>query len=120
MEPISLITNALTLATPYLLKTGESIAEKVGEDIWKVIKSPFTKKEDAQFQFDINSQKEKDKFTEFLLEEIMKNKNFKQKLETAVKDGQRKLKTQYQQNVNNKGNIKKQINIQQNKGNIQM
>ena len=33
MEPITLITTAIALATPYLLKTGESIAESIGEDV---------------------------------------------------------------------------------------
>ena len=48
MEPVTLITTAIALATPYLLKTGESIAEGIGEDIWKLIKKPFTKDKEDQ------------------------------------------------------------------------
>lgn len=33
MEPVTLITTALAIATPYLIKSGEKIAENVGEDI---------------------------------------------------------------------------------------
>jgi hypothetical protein len=47
IEPIALATTALTIATPYLLKSGEAIAEKIGEDIWKLIKKPFKGKNKA-------------------------------------------------------------------------
>ena len=38
MEPITIITTALALATPYLAKTGEKVAEKIGEDVWNMLK----------------------------------------------------------------------------------
>ena len=120
MEPITLITTALTLATPYLLKTGESIAERIGEDIWQLIKKPFTKDNKTQFDFDIDKQEEKEKLIKLLLEETTNNNKFRQDLETAVENGQKELKAYYQQNINNNGDIEKQINIQHNSGNIQM
>jgi len=120
MEPITLIGAAITLATPYLLKTGESIAEGIGKDIWELIKKPFTKDKEAQFTIDIKSQKEKNKLTNLLLEEINKNASFREELEAAVKKGQKDLKAYYQQNINNNGDIEKQINVQHNSGNIQM
>src|SRR4051812_15062542 len=98
MEPITLITTAITLATPYLLKTGESIAESIGEDIWKIIKKPFTKDKEAQFPIDINRQEEKEKLVEFLLTEIEINKKFKLELETAVEKGKKELNAYCQQN----------------------
>jgi hypothetical protein len=118
MEQITLITTAIALATPYLLKTGESIAEGIGEDIWKLIKKPFTKNKEAEFSIDINQQNEKDELVNLLLEEINRDTNFKIELETAVKKGQKELKAYFQQNINNIGNIEKQVNIQTNSGDI--
>ncbi|MFT3794423.1 hypothetical protein [Flavobacterium sp.] len=118
MEPITLITTALTLATPYLIKTGESIAESIGEEIWNLIKKPFAKEEISEL--DIKNIDEKEKLTLLLLEEINKDDLFKKNLEIAVKKGQNDLNAYYQQNINNNGEIEKQINIQNNNGNIQM
>jgi len=117
MEPITLITTAIAMATPYLLKTGESIAEGIGEDIWKLIKKPFTKEKETQFTIDINQQEEKEKLVNLLLNEVGKDNNFKQELEAAVEKGQKELNA-YQQNINNNGTIDKQINIQSNSGDI--
>ncbi|CAH0336813.1 hypothetical protein FVB9288_02535 [Flavobacterium sp. CECT 9288] len=120
MEPITLITTAISLATPYLLKTGESIAEGIGEDIWKLIKKPFTKDKETEFLIDVNIKEERDKLSNLLLEVISKDNIFKQELEKAVEKGQKNLNFYYQQNINNNGEIEKQINIQHNTGNIQM
>jgi hypothetical protein len=35
MEPIQIATSAVTLLVPYLVKGGESIAEKAGEAVWE-------------------------------------------------------------------------------------
>jgi len=120
MEPITLITTAITLATPFLLKTGEKIAERIGEEIWKQIKKPFTKDKSSEFLIDLNNQQEKEKFIELLKETIGKDIEFKRELEFAVEKGQKELNAYYQQNINNNGQIDKQINIQSNSGNIQM
>jgi hypothetical protein len=118
MEPITLITAAITLATPYLLKTGESIAESIGEEIWKLIKKPFTNDIETQFTIDIESKEGKDKLTTLLLAETNKDPLFKAELETAVDKGQKALNALYQQNVKNYGTVEKQVNIQTNSGNI--
>ena len=55
-----------------------------------------------------------------LTEEIEKDNNFKIELQAAVDKGEKQLNAYYQQNIRNNGNIEKQINIQQNSGNIQM
>lgn len=117
MEPITLITTAIAMASPYLLKTGESIAEGIGEDIWKLIKKTFTKENETQLSIDISRQDEKDRLINLLLEEVSKNNNFKNDLEAAVKKGQKELNA-YQQNINNNGTIDKQVNIQTNSGDI--
>lgn len=118
MEPITLITTAIAMATPYLVKAGESIAEGVGEDIWKLIKRPFTKDEESQFSIDINQEGQKDKLVNLLLKEVEKDNSFKRELEAAVAKGQNELNAYYQQNINNNGTIDKQINIQTNSGDI--
>ncbi|MDP4285425.1 MAG: hypothetical protein Q8891_13445 [Bacteroidota bacterium] len=120
MEPITLITTALTLATPYLIKTGEKFAESVGEDIWKWIKKPFTKKEEQTLIADFKLDRDSDKLKVALLEKLRDDNNFKQEFETAVTKAQSDLNAFYQQSINNSGNVEKQINIQDNKGNIQM
>lgn len=120
MEPISIITSAITLATPYLIKSGEAIAKEIGEDIWKIIKKPFIKDNESKFNIDINQQEEKDKLIHLLLDQISKDNNYKEELENAVLQGQKLLNDSYQQNIKNNGMVQKQINIQQNNGNIQM
>jgi hypothetical protein len=120
MEPITLITSAIALATPYLIKSGEKIAEVIGEEIWNLIKKPFTKKDENVLSIDITKNEEKDKLINLLSEEIEKNSDFKIELQTAVEKGEKQLNAYYQQNINNNGNIEKQINIQNNSGNIQM
>lgn len=118
MEPITIVTTALTLATPYLIKTGEKIAESIGEDIWKLIKSPFSKDitekiENAATKDDI------EKLKPLLLEKLTQDKSFADILTSAIEKAQNTL-TQNQQNITNNSTIEKQINIQNNHGNISM
>lgn len=120
MEPITLITTALALATPYLIKSGEKIAEGIGEEIWNLIKKPFMKNHETPFSIDITQKEEKDNLINLLSEEIEKDSNYKIELQKAVENGKKQLNAYYQQNINNNGNIEKQINIQHNSGNIQM
>ncbi len=120
MEPITLISAAIALATPYLIKTGEKIAEEIGEDIWSVIKRPFTKEKDSEFRIDINNQEEKEKLVNLLEEQLNKDDEFTRELEFAVKKGQNELNAFYKQNITNNEKIEKQINIQNNSGNIQL
>jgi len=119
MEPITLATTALALATPYLIKSGEAIAEKVGEEIWNVIKKPFQKGKSTISKLDINNSEEKKMLIESLIEVINNDPNYKTELESAIVSGERELKG-FQQNIYNEGQIEKQINIQNNTGNIQM
>lgn len=120
MEPVTLITTAIALATPYLMKTGEKIAEDIGEDIWKIIKRVFTKGDKPNFSIDLNNQIEKENLILALSKELKKDNLFKDELENAVIQGQKNLSAYYQQNINNNAQIDKQINIQDNSGNIQM
>lgn len=119
MEPITLITTALTLATPFLIKTGESFAEKVGEDIWQVIKNPFTRK-NIEIPTDINLEQEKNELIYLIQSELAENLQYKEELKVAIEKGEQQLNTYTQQNINNNAEIQKQINIQNNTGSIQM
>lgn len=119
MEPITLITTAVAMATPYLLKTGESFAEKVGEDIWNVIKSPFVKK-NIDIAFDFNSEEEKNKLIDLIKDEISQDIQYQNLLRIAIERGNEQLNSYSQQNVNNNAEVQKQINIQTNSGSIQM
>jgi len=120
MEPISLITTALALAAPYLVKSGEKFAEGVGEDIWKWIKKPFSTEEEIQFisdfQFDRDSEKVKTLFAEKLRKDVL----FKAEFEEVVDIAEKKLNSYNQQNINNHGAIEKQVNIQNLTGDVNL
>lgn len=118
MEPITLITAAISLATPFLIKTGEKIAENIGEDIWNLLKKPFSNKNDSVLSIDIQKETEKEKLIDSLLDKINSDNNFKIELERAVNKAQKDLNAHYQQNINNNGAIEKQINIQNLTGDI--
>jgi organic radical activating enzyme len=118
MEPITLVTTALSLATPFLIKTGEKIAENIGEDIWNLIKKPFSKKKQEALESDLQKDSEKKKIIEAIVAKLNSDLQYKVDLENAVDKAQKELNAYYQQNINNNGNIAKQINIQNVTGNI--
>ena len=117
MEPITLITAALGFATPYLIKSGEKIAEDIGEEIWKIIKKPFSKEKQPRLANDLIDKSGREKIVEELLEKVKVDADYKLELEAAVKVAREKLET-YNQKISNFGNIDKQVNIQNLKGNI--
>ena len=118
MEIITLATAALSLATPFLVKAGEKIAENVGEGIWNLIKKPFTKKEQNELEADIQKNTDKEKIIETIIAKLNSDQQFKADLENAVNQAQNELNAYYQQNITNNGNIEKQVNIQNVTGNI--
>ncbi|MDD2634026.1 MAG: hypothetical protein PHW82_00845 [Bacteroidales bacterium] len=118
MEPITLLTTALALATPYLIKTGEKIAENIGEGIWNLIKRPFAKSKEIDSDFDINNEKDRENLIQLLTKKINDDIDFRNELERAVKNGEKELNTYYQQNITNNGKIDKQVNIQNITGDI--
>jgi len=118
MEPISIATTALSFAAPFLLKTGEKIAENIGESIWNLIKKPFSKKEQESLESDLQKDSNKEKAIETIIAKLNSDLQYKVDLENAVSKAQQELTAYYQQNINNNGNIEKQINIQNVTGNI--
>lgn len=119
MELITLATTALTLATPYFIKTGEKLAENVGEEIWNLIKKPFLSK---SREIDItipNSEDEMTKFKDELIIRLSNDPSLVSNLKIIVEKAQKELSNNTQQ-ILNEGSIEKQINIQNNSGSIQM
>lgn len=117
MEPITLITAALTLASPFLVKTGEKIAGKVGEDIWELVKKPFSQEEKEKLFTNLDDPKKVELLKKALIEKVSVDDNYKSLLQKAVENSQG---NNSQQNIQNQGNVEKQINIQNSSGSIQM
>lgn len=118
MELITLATSAVGLVMPYLVKTGEAIAEKVGEDIWSLVKSIFTSEEQNTIQTELISNPNNDEIIQLLVEKLNENSELRNQIEDAIIKGQNTLSNT--QTINNSGTVEKQINIGQNSGNIQM
>jgi len=113
METITLITTALALAKPFLEKIGEGTSRKIGEDIWNLIKKPFlTKGKDIE---QLNGEELKIELAHTLAEDP----NFKKELEEFITNAQSKIDA-INQNIQNNGNIEKQVNIGSNVGNISL
>lgn len=110
-----MITTALTLASPYLIKAGGKIAENIGEDIWNLLKKPFNKEETEKLFQDSPDQQQLEKIKEALVKKIHGNEIFKKELNEKIVESQTNLN---QQNINNQGTIDKQINIQTSSGDI--
>lgn len=118
MELLTLASSAIGLSMPYLVKTGEAIAEKIGEDIWSLVKSIFSSEEQETVQNQLVNGENNDEIIQLLIDKLNERSDLKNQLETAVVKGQSELSNN--QTINNNGAIEKQININQNSGNIQM
>ncbi|MBD3863500.1 MULTISPECIES: hypothetical protein [Flavobacteriaceae] len=115
MEPITIITTALALASPYLAKTGEKVAEKIGEDVWNMLKKPFKKDKKKELFPESPNETQLEKIKEELLLKVQNNDSFKNELLQTITEAKTNLN---QQNINNQGKVEKQINIQTNTGDI--
>lgn len=118
MELLTLASTAVGMAIPYLVKSGEAIAEKVGEDIWSFVKSLFKSDEQTIVQEQLTNGQNNDEIIQKLIDKLNENPALQQQLEEVVVSGQKQLANN--QTINNHGSIEKQININQNSGNIQM
>ncbi|WP_099720002.1 hypothetical protein [Flavobacterium sp. 2] len=120
MEPITLITAALQIATPYLIKSGEKFAEGIGEDIWKWIKKPFTSEEEKEIISDFQLERDSEKVKAILSQKLEEDPQFKNEFEKVVKDAENKMNSYNQQNIQNNGTIEKQVNIQTVNGDVSL
>lgn len=115
MEPITILSTAITLASPYLVKTGEKVAEKIGEDVWNMLKKPFKKEKRKELFPESPNEAQLEEIKKELLIKINTNESFKNELLETIKEAKTNLN---QQNINNRGNVGKQLNIQTNSGDI--
>lgn len=114
MDILSLATTALTLTTPFLTKMGDEISTKVGEDIWSVIKKPFTKEKGEELMANQENLKNE------LINKLKEDLSFQKELRLQVEKSQNEILNQTQQIINNNGNIEKQVNIGNVSGNINL
>ena len=111
----------MTLLTPFIMKTGETIAENAGETLWTWIKNAFSAEEEEQEQLpDFNDSNFQEKIEKILVDRIKIDEDFKKGFQVEVEKAEKNITESRQQNIKNIGNIEKQIIIQQNSGNIQM
>jgi len=114
----ALALTAYNLAKPFLDKTGEGVARKVGEDIWTLIKKPFqSDKGDDIEAFALSNVND---FKAQLEKKLSEDVALREELDECINNAQLELSGNFQQNINSYGDIEKQINIQTNSGNIQM
>ncbi len=118
MDIATLAFTAYTLAKPFLEKTGEGVARKIGEDIWTTVKKPFTKNRNDDIE-----ELAKNNESEFRLQlekELNNNPQMAAELKEMVTQAQIMLNGNMRQNINSNDKVEKQINIQYNTGNIEM
>ncbi len=119
MDIPTLALTALTLAKPFLEKTQEGMAKKIGEEIWTFIKKPFAQKTEDNVAEELAKSNEVE-FTRQLEEKLRIDPEMVSKLTEIVNQAQTILNGNLQQNINSYEKIEKQVNIQNNTGNIQM
>lgn len=124
MDISQIVIMVFSFATPFLLKSGEAIAEKLGEDVWSLLKRPFS--EDAEKQ--LIEKVEKDPSNP--QNKLMLQNAFALKLEHdaellnevkgKLKHIQSEISSNSEQIINNWGKISTQINIKDNFAPIQI
>ena len=118
MELITLATSALALASPYIAKTGEKLAEEIGVSIWDIIKKPFVSSEEVKLIENADLATYEEIRTE-LIKKLAEDPEFKNKLENQVTSANVQLSNP-SLNIVNQMEVQKQINIQSNNGPITM
>lgn len=117
MEPITIISTAFAIVAPFLTKTGEKIAGKMGEDVWEWIKKPFSEEEKKELLSDLDKEENVDVLKAALIKKMEADPEFKNGFTEVVNAVQG---SPSQQNIKNEKDVGKQINITNNSGNIQM
>jgi hypothetical protein len=115
MDIITLASTAFTYALPYLVKSGEKISENLGQEVWDFIKKPFSKE-----GVDMTLLENQEEFQDELLRELKEDSDFEMRLRDLVKTVEEKLNAGTEQNVNNYGNIEKQVNVGNVSGDINL
>lgn len=119
MDPITIALTALRFARPFLKKCGEKIAEKIGEDIWLLVKKLFPSKDQSIMVNEVISKQDGGFVATDLAAAINQDPSLREILEKKINLAEADYKKAGLQ-VNNFGNIEKQINIETNFGDITM
>ena len=116
MDPITLITSAMTILSPYLVKSGEKIAEEMGASLWSWLKGKLSNQQLPTSP----SEPDKNAIQLQLMSEIARNAEFALSLEKKIQELKQKSFSQGIMNVENNGTVEKQINITNNSGSISL
>lgn len=117
MDPISLATTAFTLISPFLTKAGEKISEKIGEDLWQIIKKPFVNEKDKNIISDLASSDNLDHLKAEIVKKLQNDPQYLSQVKIGVENAQKEME-KYTQQINNNSPIEKQVNIGNNSGSI--
>jgi len=82
MDPITVITATISMLTPYLVKSGEKIAEEMGGSLWAWLKSKIKDKSAIKENPDAD---DKNAIQMQLMTLISQNPSFVQELENMIK-----------------------------------
>lgn len=118
MDPMYLITAAMTMLTPYFEKSGGKIAEEMGSSLWKWIKSKFNGKAELPANPSKSDQQE---IKKKLMTAVTSDDQFAKELEEIMK----RIRTSGQEltgqmNIINNDTVQKQVNITNNSGSINL
>ena len=94
---------AYNLAKPFLEKTGEGIARKVGEDIWNLIKKTFH--ESGQSDIETLALTNESNFKTQLEQKLATDEALKTTLASMVQKAEMELSGNFQQNINSYVNL---------------
>ena len=117
MDPVTLITSAMTLLTPYLVKSGEKLSEEIGASLWSWLKGKFSTNRQLPAS---PVESDKKAIQLLLMSEIAENAEFALSLEKKIQELEQRFYSQGNMNVENNGTVEKQINIINNSGSISL
>lgn len=115
MDPITLITTTMAVLTPYLVKSGEKVAEEMGASLWTWLKKKFSNNKQLPTA---PSESDKSTIQLQLMYDIAQNKEFALALEKKIQEIKEELYSQGSMNIENNGTVEKQVNITNNSGPI--
>lgn len=115
MDPITLITTTMAVLTPYLVKSGEKVAEGMGASLWTWLKEKFSNNKQLPTA---PSESDKSTIQLQLMYDITQNKEFALALEKKIQEIKEELYSQGSMNIENNGTVEKQVNITNNSGPI--
>lgn len=117
MEPLTLITAAMAMLTPFLTKAGEKISEEMGTSLWTWLKSKFSNEHNIP---DSATSEDTNKIQMALMQLITSNPAFAEELEAKMNEIRNQNTSTGQMNVVNNGTVQKQSNVTTNNGTINL